>query len=402
MGTSSPRRFLVAVSYTLFVVLGISAAVTGVAWPSMRLDFHRPLADLGVLLATGTAGYFLAGLAAGWFARRLGIGNALIGVLVLGSLCLTGYGLVHSWPVLLLCAIGLGFSGGTLDSLTNAYVALNHDARTMGLLHAFFGIGATIGPIMIAAVLARGMPWQVAYFILAGAELAMLTVVFRVREQWAAGAAENPSTVARHSKFGVAVFALLGMFFLYVGIEITAGQWAYSVLTEGRGFGEFAAGIWVALYWGGLTIGRLTLGVIGDRIDPRRYLQLSMAGNVIGAALFWVDPASAGAVGLPVLGFSLAGVFPVLVTQTPGLVGSDNAETIIGYQIAAASAGTALMPWLAGRLIDEAGLESLGPYLVVLSLIMAALNWYLDRVANDHSRLEQSRSSFSRRTRDTN
>lgn len=398
----APARRLIVVSFTLFIVLGVSTGVTGVAWPTMRLDFNRPLPDLGVLLAVGTGGYFLAGLAAGWITRRIGIGRALIGVLIIGSISLTGYGVVPSWPLLLICAVGVGFSGGTLDSLTNAYVALNHDARTMGLLHAFFGIGATGGPVLAAAVLARGMSWKTAFFILAVAEVLLIFGVFRVRRQWPAPSSPNSPGGHGRQRFDATVLALLGVFVLYVGIEITAGQWSYSLLTESRGMGEFAAGIWVAMYWGGMTVGRLTLGVIGDRIDSSRYLRLSMVGTVLGGLFFWLDPLSAGFVGLPLLGYSLAGVFPVLVTLTPGWVGAENAESIIGYQIAAASAGSALLPWVAGRIVDSAGLEALGPYLVATSLVMALLNWFLDRVAVDHSRLAHSRSPFSRSTKDKN
>jgi fucose permease len=402
MSRSSSTGPLVAIAFALFIVLGLSIGVTGVAWPSMRSDFSRPLADLGVLLAVGTAGYFLAGLVAGRLTRRLGIGRTLLVILVVGSGCLAGYAVAAAWPFLLGCSIGVGFAGGTIDSVMNAYVALRHDTRTMNLLHAFFGIGATTGPVLVAAVLARGLRWQTAYFVLAGVELMLLGAVVIVRGRWPGPAALSTFTEGQHNRLGESVFALLGMFFLYVGIEITAGQWAYSVLTEGRGLGELAAGVWVAVYWGGLTAGRLTLGVVGNRVASRSVLRLSMIGSTVGSILFWLDPVDIGVAGLLVLGFSLAGIFPTLVAMTPSWVGEEKAETVIGYQIAAASAGTALMPWLAGRVISAAGLESLGPYLLALVLIMAGLNWFIDTRASGQTRAVQKRSLFSRATRHTN
>jgi fucose permease len=82
------------------------------------------------------------------------------------------------------------------------------------------------------------------------------------------------------------------------------------------------------------------------------------------------------------LGLSIAGVFPTLVALTPRRVGAERAPAIIGYQIAAASAGTAALPWIAARFIDANGLEALGPFLVVTATLMALLYLVVDRHAN--------------------
>ncbi len=400
MRQSSSSRRLVLVAFAVFVALGLSAGVTGVAWPSMRTDFSRPVADLGLLLAVGTLGYFVAGLAVGRMTERLGLGIVLTIAMVAGSASLLGYALVGSWLPLLACAVGLGFSGGLIDSAMNTYVALNHDARTMNLLHAFFGIGATIGPVLVAAILSRGLSWRTAYVVLAGVELLMLVAVVRVIRGWSTGSSTGDETVS--GQFGASVLTLLGLFVLYVGIEVAAGQWAYSVLTESRGMGEFAAGVWVAVYWGGLTGGRLLLGAIGDRAAPRTILHLSMFGSVAGTFLFWIDPAGFGVAGLTLLGISLAGVFPILVALTPSWVGEDRAAAVIGYQISAAAVGGATIPWFSGLVVDASGLESVGPFFVAIAVAMTVLHWVIDRAGNGHSRLEQSRSPFSRSTNDTN
>ncbi len=394
---TSPGR-LIVVAFLLFVALGLSQGVLGVAWPSMRLDMSRPLSDLGVLLAIGTGGYFVAGVVSGWLTRRLGVGHLLTATMALGTVSLAGYGVAKSWPLLLVSAIGVGVTGGLIDSVVNSYVALRHGTRTMNLLHASFGIGATAGPILVASTLARGLSWRTAFLVLAVAELVLLVTVASVRRRWPEASQETGAAAADHH-VGGPIAGLLGLFFLYVGLELAAGQWAYSLLTEGRGVTEFIAGLWVALYWGGLTGGRLLLGVIGDRIGGRTVLHMSMIGTILGCAIFWWDPAGLGAFGLPVAGVSLAGIFPTLVALTPSWVGSERAPTVIGYQIAASSVGAASLPWIAGRFIDSAGLESLGPFLVVAATLMALLHLLVDRTANGQS---QWRLPFWRVTTDRN
>ena len=116
--------------------------------------------------------------------------------------------------------------------------------------------------------------------------------------------------------------------------------------------------------------------------------------------MLWLDPAGLGVLGLALLGVGLAGVFPILVALTPDWVGEERAPAVIGFQIAAAAAGAAAVPWTAGRIIDAAGLESLGPFLVFIAVAMAALHWLIDRKAN--GRYQQSRLPFFRATKDSN
>jgi fucose permease len=380
---------LIAVAFLVFVSLGLSSGVLGVAWPSMRSDLVRPLSDLGTLLAVSTAGYFLAGLVAGRLTKRFGVGDILVAAMTLGTISLLGYATAEEWVLLLASSVGVGITGGLIDSVINAYVALNHGTRTMNLLHASFGIGATTGPLLVASSLARGLSWRSAFVVLATVEALLLVTVFVVRRQWPVGDTSEAHEVAAAGS-GVSVVGLLGIFFFYVGIEVAAGQWSYSVLTQGRGVGEFPAGVWVAIYWGGLTGGRLALGAIGDRIGPRTTLNLSMLGTLLGAVLFWADPGGLGVLGLPVLGVSLAGVFPVLVSLTPAWVGPDRTPTVVGQQIAAAMAGAASLPWLAGRWMDASGLERLGPFLFGAALLMTLLHVYVDRTSNGNARVKRA------------
>lgn len=395
-----PARRLVAVAFLAFVSLGLPLGVFGVAWPSMQVSFSRPLSDLGVLLAVSTAGYFVAGLVAGRLTTRFGLGDALTASMTIGTVSLAAHAAARSWPILILASIGIGLTGGLIDSVINAYVALHHGARTMNLLHASFGIGATSGPLLVAAALARGLSWRTAYVVLAGAEFLLLVTVWMVRDRWP-GTPEQDHDSVQGRRGGTDVVLLLGVFFLYVGLELAAGQWSYSLLTQARGVGAFAAGVWVASYWGGLTGGRLVLGVIGDRLRGRTILGISMAGTLIGISILWWDPAALGVLGLPVIGLSLAGIFPTLVSLTPAWVGPDRSPSVIGYQIAASSLGAASLPWIGGRLIDSYGLESLGPYLLVLAVTMTVLNIVLGRAVNGGrgSQAGRSRRLTSRATR---
>ena len=164
------------------------------------------------------------------------------------------------------------------------------------------------------------------------------------------------------------------LFFLYAGLEVGVGQWAYSWLVEGRGLASGVAAAWVGAYWASLTIGRVLLGALAGRVPVQKLLNASLGAIPFGILVLWgaLGPA-AGALGLVVLGLALAPVFPLLISATPGRVGPAHATHAIGFQVAAFYLGTAALPGTAGVLARHAGLEILGPFLLVTALALGLL-----------------------------
>jgi len=62
-----------------------------------------------------------------------------------------------------------------------------------------------------------------------------------------------------------------------------------------------------------------------------------------------------------------------LALATPGYLGPRHSANGVGFQVAAASLGGALLPSLVGVLARANGLEVLGPCLFVAALIMTGL-----------------------------
>lgn len=150
-------------------------------------------------------------------------------------------------------------------------------------------------------------------------------------------------------------------FFVYVCVELGAGHWAFTALTEADGMSGGTASIWVSSYWAAMTVGRLWFGLAGHRLAPSRVLAASAAGAIMGTVLLTADVAA----GLPVLGASLASIFPTLVLVTPSRVGGERAAGAIGWQMAAAGAGGAAGPTAVGTVLERVGVDAYGPVLVV-------------------------------------
>ena len=112
------------------------------------------------------------------------------------------------------------------------------------------------------------------------------------------------------------------------------------------------------------------------RIGSVRLLRLSMVGAVIGALLIWANlSAAVSFVGLALVGFSIAPMFPLLISLTPARIGAQHAANAIGFQVGAAGVGIACLPALAGVLMTRLGnLEILGPYTTLVAVALLLLN----------------------------
>ena len=61
----SNSKLLLLIAFLAFVSIGFPDAVLGVAWPSIRETFNRQLPDIGFILFSSGAGYFLSSALAG-------------------------------------------------------------------------------------------------------------------------------------------------------------------------------------------------------------------------------------------------------------------------------------------------------------------------------------------------
>ena len=378
--------------FFMFVVLGLPSGLLGVAWPDIRDTFGLTNEAVGALLAMGTTGHIIASFLSGRLVTRWGNYPVLVGSTLISGVVMTLVALAPSWVLLVAVYSLWGVAGGLIDSSANVFVARYYNARVMNWMHASFGLGATLGPLLVGLVVALGFSWRAAYGLIGVLVAALLMVLLVLRPAWprrkkaAVGKTANPldeesepySANLLDSLRVTAVWLGMAIFFVYGGVEITAGQWSFTLFTEGRGANAEVAGLWVTAYWGVFTLGRVLVGIIADRVGALRVLDFAMLGALVGMALFWfnLSPLSSY-LGLALLGFALAPIFPTLITLTPGYVGADHATNATGFQVGITGLGIAVLPWLAGVLSERISLEAIGPFLFLQGVVMTALYLWL-------------------------
>lgn len=410
---------LLLLAYLGFISLGLPDGMLGVGWPHLRAELGEPVGAVGFVLFTATAGYLLSSVTAGFMLERLGVGWLLAGSTGLVAVALAGFGAAPALVAVVAAGLVLGLGSGAIDAGLNAYAARHFGARHMNWLHASFGFGATLGPLVITAALALGVGWRWGYGTVALAQALLATAFALTARAWRNGpaASARPDQVrpAASSSAGSeaapalplpgppptfpdqtvpplavsvppapvgvartltlpAVWRSVAAFVAYAGVELGAGLWAYTLLTEGRGVSDQLAGLAVATYWGSLFVGRLVVGVVAERVGTHRVLTGSMVGIAAGAALVSVPaPGWLAVAGLMLVGFAAAPVFPLLTLTTAERVGERHADRTVGLQVGAGMLGGTALPAGIGLLIGWLGPEVLGPAVLASSLALAAL-----------------------------
>lgn len=354
--------------------VGLFDGALGVLWPSMRHTFSQPLAALGIVLLAYTGGYFCTSLAGGWLLERVGTGRALLGVAAGAITGATAFAAAPVWPVALAGAALLGMSGGAADLTLNHELAQHHGVRALGFLHAAWGLGAAIGPVLVTSIVAGGRTWRFALVPIVVVQIALLVAYAVVRRDWEPVPLRAVEGEGSEALDVVALGLAVTLFAVYVGVEAGTGAWGFTLLTDGRHVAERTAGAWMASYWLALTGGRVALGFIGDRWAPDALLRASTMLAVVAAAWLWANPLGTGALALAPLGFALAPVFPVLVAVTPARLGVHRAARALGMQIAASSVGGVVIPSAMGVGAQALGTGALAPMVLVSAVALGGLH----------------------------
>jgi fucose permease len=275
-----------------------------------------------------------------------------------------------------------GLGAGAIDAGLNTYAAMHFSARTVNWLHACYGVGATIGPVIMTNVLMANRPWQWGYGIVGLWQL-LLAVCFGLTHTWWLTSKSTPDAprpvavraVSHGSTLRLPVMWLsIAVFFVYTGLEAAAGTWAFSLFNEARAMPMHAAGMWVSVYWGSLTVGRLLSGVVVSFVPVRMLLRFCIISIAFGAMLIWLNLTSLlSSLGLALMGLSSAPIFPFLIATTPERLGDAHTANGVGVQIAAAVLGQSLLPGLVGMLAHNLSLEVVGPSLLTAALLLLVL-----------------------------
>lgn len=396
------RLTVIIVCYLIFIALGMADGMIGVAFPAMRVEFGLSLDAFGLIFIASTIGFLASSFLVGRLLNHFRTAHFLIAASLLRTVGMLGFTLLPSWRSIIAATLLVGLASGMLDAGMNTWFAMRFSPRLMNWLHASFGLGATIGPLLLATILQGGFSWRWGYAMMATLQLLVVGVVVATRGLWQIPASliepisDSPEprakATARQTLMLPPVWLGIAVFFFYTGVELTAGNWAFSIFTEARGVSLAVAGFWTSAFWATFTAGRIFFGFVTVN-SLANLLRGCLLGALAGAILLaWAPVPLVGFLGLALIGFSLAPVFPLLVSATPQRLGPDVAQHVIGFQVGAASLGIAVIPSLAGVVAQRTSLESVPLFVIAVAIVLILLHEWMVRTTKPEIRVAPRQS----------
>lgn len=399
---------LLIIIYLAFISLGLPDALLGSAWPSMYRELGASVSWAGGISMIIAFGTIISSLASDFMTRKIGTARVTAISVGMTAVALFGFSVSGSYWILCLWAVPYGLGAGSVDAALNNFVALHYPARHMSWLHCMWGVGASVGPVIMSWAVSGGWRWNGGYRAIAILQVVLTAVLFLSLPLWKhkqRADAQRTADLEKIKKSGMETDAEYGpvserkedgqgqrytfgrllrqrgvkevliCFFCYCALEATTGMWAASYCTIYRGIDAEQAVRWASLFYLGITVGRFICGFITFRVNDRNMIRLGQAVTAVGI-LFVMLPFGNGLLfaGLILIGCGCAPVYPSIIHETPQNFGADLSQSVIGVQMASAYVGTCLVPPLFGLAAQYINIALYPYFLAVILLFMVVMS----------------------------
>jgi MFS transporter, DHA1 family, inner membrane transport protein len=323
------------------------------------------------------------GALSGWFMARFGRKAVLVGglfaysIFTLITLFATGFTTLSIYRTL--TGAGEALQAGAVYACLGGYFAGRRGTFT-GVVQAFFGLGALLGPVVGARLFVWSGAWQIPFYVFGATGILVALLIATAVPREFSDASESAAVtgvsasdralsalLSRNVLIVTAAFFLVGTsFFSYTSLYAT-------YLHDQLGFSIFEAGTSLGMYGVG-ALGGVFGGWLGERLGRLGVLTCLLVLAASGFALFNLAvSASAHAVlslifGLMISGFLFARLMSVLqLSAHPDRIGAVVAFGLGGFYTPGPCAG-----YLFGKLVVLFGWGAASIAMVALPALSAA------------------------------
>ena len=377
---------LLVLIYISFISLGLPDSLLGSAWPVIQPQLDVPLSYAGIVSMIIAGGTVCSSLLSDRSTYRLGTGKVTAISVGMTAVALFGFSASTHFFELCLWAVPYGLGAGGVDAALNNYVALHYKSRHMSWLHCFWGVGASISPYIMGYSLSSGYGWESGYFVIFIIQIILTAILFLSLPLWKQNKQSDktdttPKGLKETLKIKGVVYILFA-FFSYCALETTTGLWTASYFVREKGMDETTAATYVAMVYLGVTIGRFLSGFVADKLGDQTMIRAGIITVILGIVMLMLPISShyAAVIGVLIIGFGCAPIYPSIIHSTPHNFGAENSQAVIGVQMASAYLGSTFMPPTFGFIANNISIALYPFFLMFFAVLMLIMTQKLNLI----------------------
>ena len=395
---------LLIVIYLIFISLGLPDSFIGSCWPTISEYFKisrdfQGIFSLIVSFFTIASSFLTIKLTK--YLKNYGVIAISIGLTISGLIII---GFSDNYYLLLLAAIPLGFGGGAIDSILNSYVSLHYKAIHLNFLHAFWGIGAFISPLIIGSFIVDPSGFKDAAFVLSIIQTTILIITLSTLVLWVkvdkiynidsrntTNSENNKENIGFFNTFKLrgVIFACI-TFFSYIAIESLAYSWFTSLCVFGMNIDNDIASKYLSLFYIAISLGRVISGLLSIKIKDKNLIRIGEGILLIGIILltfkfnFVFMP-----IALFIIGLGCGPIYPSIVHSTVDKFTSKYSSAVMSIQIGFAYMANISVAPLFGILGNATTFLILPYIMLIFFVILVSGNEIVLKLTKDKSKLDK-------------
>ncbi|KEP52041.1 MFS transporter [Rhizoctonia solani 123E] len=330
-------------------VAGLNFTATGANLPSFQDHYHLSYETVSLVFLTGFGGF----------------------------VCVKFRSAKRDWNI----QCSTGFYEACLTSVISHF----EDGRLMNIIYAFAGLGALVSPFVIGALTKANASWKLYYWFPLSLTILFAICHYMLFKNYVIPAdheeaPENKSVRARFKLVMRMPMTWLGMILMVLSYAIVdvLSNWLTSYLIDVKGTAPDVSRYQLAMFWAGLTAGRIFFSLPLIHLRERMgnaLLLVSMCGAI---GLLWAVRSTASDwIAVAVAGFFLGpntpGILSIISTRVPPSLKGIVVSITIGSALVGGTLGSLIFGVTVGKV--SPGLRMLGPFIMVLAGLSALLFW---------------------------
>ena len=373
--------FVVFVSYVLY---GLSGNLLNSVWPKVAGDIGAAVALLGVVstlcnITSGVTSAFVYKIR-----RKYGTNITISIGLVFMALCLILYGVAKNIYIIGIGFIVLGIGNAIVDVGANSYIIKAYDAKKVSLLHACWGVGSSIGPMIMALSITFLNNYRAGFAIGAVIIIVVFILMRFMKRKWEANkdkvakeivelhsvSDEEKSSNRKFTDIIKTDLALIVMICFFFGNALNGllNTWIATIFVEQRHISVIEGANLATVFFASLT-NVILFGIIM---------------SIVGVGIMFIKSTNIYFLyfNAAILGIGISPLIPLLNHYLKDLFGENNVGEILGYCSIFSLTGIGISSFCATLVVRFFGIDVIQVYIMAVVIILLLIFTYITYRAN--------------------